>query len=425
MAARPPGTAPNQTCDLTGGRASYFTFVVGEYCTLASLKACITASAPTSTHKYPAPVRWCNNSALAQSGGTNKCQALKNSTYTFPRYPGAQGASATLTVGSGTSTSVSSVKVNGLQILSATTAATSNSTDLATYIKNNINACTTASAGNCTTAGYRATSSSGVVTIIAPGSITYTPVVIKSGGKTVTPTAFTGGLPGTMTYTEIDPAITSYPYPGTSAKHPSRTDCAGATCSYNEEMTNYANWFTYYHFRMNMMKSGVSRAFKSIDNKFRVGFNTINYTGASDADNRFLHIDKFELTHKKTWYDKLFMTTGTSSTPLQNSLGKVGRLFANKVSNQADPMQYSCQQNFSILSTDGFWNSSSNSYSLTGGLVGNLDSGSTPLPMHEGGTVSNSLADIAKYYYDTDLRTLHWVTVPVHWDDGTRPRRTV
>ncbi len=40
------------------------------------------------------------------------------------------------------------------------------------------------------------------------------------------------------------------------------------------------------------------------------------------------------------------------------------------------------------------------------GSVGNMDGGRTPRPMYEGPTaVSNSLADAAKYYYDTDLRT--------------------
>jgi type IV pilus assembly protein PilY1 len=231
-------------------------------------------------------------------------------------------------------------------------------------------------------------------------------VVTKaSGSKTITPTAFSGGIPGTTIYTEIDLAITSYPYPGTLVKHPNRTDCALATCSYNEEMTNYANWFTFYHTRMSMMKSGVSRAFKLIDNKYRVGFNVINYTGATDGSD-FLHIDKFELAHKNSWYSKLFAADLGGGTPLQNSLGKVGRLFAKKVSGQLDPMQYSCQQNFSILSTDGYWNSSTGTYSLSSGSVGNQDGTGTPRPMLEGTTAtSNTLADIAKYYYETDLRT--------------------
>ncbi|MDP2783002.1 MAG: PilC/PilY family type IV pilus protein [Sulfurimicrobium sp.] len=401
----PSAGAPNGACDLTGGRANFFTFVPGEYCTLPNLKVCVTASAPSASYPYPAPLRWCNNVALAQSGGTNACQSIRIGAFTYKRHPGAVGATATLTVSGNVSTSVNSVVVNGLEILSAATSASTTSSTVATRIKDNINACTTTSASNCTTAGYKATVSGSVVTITAPGAITYTPVVTISGTMTITPTAFSGGLPGNTVYTEIDPAIISYPYPGSAAKHPNRTDCVGTTCTHDEEMTNYANWFTYYHTRMSMMKSGVSRAFKAIDNKYRVGFNTINYTGATDGT-RFLHIDKFELAHKNSWYSKLFAANADGGTPLQNSLGKVGRLFANKVSGQQDPVQYSCQQNFSILSTDGYWNSSTGTYSLSSGSVGNLDGGATPRPMYEGPTAtSDTLADIAKYYYDTDLRT--------------------
>jgi type IV pilus assembly protein PilY1 len=407
----PDGSAPTSssasgTCDLTSGRANFFTFVAGEYCTKLDLKTCITATAPSVTYPYPATLRWCNNAGLAQSGGTNACQALRTGSFTFKRHPGVQGATSTLTISTGSSTSVSSVMINGLEILSAATAGSATNSTVATNIRNGINACTTTTAGNCTTAGYSASVSGNVVTITAPGGITYTPVITKaSGSMTITPTAFSGGLPGNTVYTGIVSTNNSYPYPGTTAKASTRTDCTSTTCTYNEEMTNYANWFTYYHTRMQMMKSGVSRAFKNINNKFRVGFNTINYTGATDGT-RFLHIDKFELVHKNSWYTKLFAIAPGASTPLQNSLGKVGRLFANKVSNQVDPVQYSCQQNFSIISTDGYWNSSTGTYSLSNGSVGNMDGGTTPRPMKEGTTaVSNSLADIAKYYYDTDLRT--------------------
>lgn len=397
--------SPNGTCNLTNGGANFFTFVAGEYCTKPDLKTCVTQPAPSVTHPYPALLRWCNNAGLAQSGGTNACQAIRTGSFTHKRHPGAQGASATITVTGSNNNSVTSIKVNGLEILSGATAASSTNSTVADRIRININNCTTLATGSCTTAGFSATVSSNVVTVIAPGGITDTPVITKTGTGTVSPTAFSGGLPGYTVFTEIDPSITSYPYPGTTAKHPNRTDCAGTTCTYAEEMANFANWYTYYHTRMQMMKSGVSRAFKNVSNKFRVGFNTINYTGVSDGDNRFLHIDKFELAHKNSWYTKLFLTDPSGSTPLQNSLGKVGRLFANKITNQMDPVQYSCQQNFSILSSDGYWNSSTGTYSLTNGSVGNLDGGSTPRPMFEGPSASsNSLADIAKYYYDTDLR---------------------
>ena len=48
----------------------------------------------------------------------------------------------------------------------------------------------------------------------------------------------------------------------------------------------------------------------------------------------------------------------------------------------ADPMQYSCQQNFTILSTDGYWNGP-NTYDLAGNAVGQQD-GTAARPMNDG-----------------------------------------
>lgn len=401
------------------GNASFYVFIPGEYCSSENLTSCVTATAPSTSYPYAAGLRWCNSSAL-----TN-CQSIYNSTYKYPRYPGlsvggvAAEATITISTGSGGNTSVSSIKVNGLQILSGSTGNQNSNNNLAGAIRDNINDCTSGLSGNCQIAGYSATRSGSTVTITAPvslGGITFTPTYTKSGGRTVTPTAFSGGssptaLPGFNLLTNIVSSTTSYPYPGSSTKASTRTDCAGTTCTYNEEMTNYANWWTYYHTRMQAMKTSVSRAFKTIDNRFRVGFNSISYTGSTDGA-KFLHIDTFELAHKNSWFTKLFASNPTSSTPLRGALSNAGKLFAKKISGQTvDPVQYSCQQNFTILSTDGYWNTSLESssygpYGLTGSSVGNLDGGTTARPMKEGTTaVSNTLADIAKYYYDTDLRT--------------------
>lgn len=407
-----PAGSVSATCNLEGG-ADYYTFVAGEYCTSVDLRSCNIQSAPTVSHPFPGNLRWCSDAALTT------CQVTRTDTYQYPRYPGLP-AKSTLTVGgsSGAGTTVSSIKVNGLQILSGTTASSNTTSTIAQYIRNKINDCTAAIVGSCQVSGYSATSSGSVVTITAPvgsGTITYTPVITKSGTRTVTPVAFSGGVPGSVIYTNIVSINNSYPYPGTTAKHPNRTDCSGTVCNYNEEMTNFANWFTYYHTRMQMMKSGVSRAFKTINNKFRVGFNAISYTGASNADDRFLSVDKFETTHKYNWYLKLFKGTPNASTPLRGSLSKMGRYYANKLSSQTDPLQYSCQQNFSILSTDGYWNtgdevtgSTSTSYGpdqLDRTDVGNRDGTGTDRPMLDTFNLSNTLADVAKYYYDTDLRT--------------------
>ncbi|TCV88957.1 pilus assembly protein [Sulfurirhabdus autotrophica] len=388
------------------GNASYYTFVAGEYCTSPDLKTCTTASATSTSYPYAANLRWCNSTALTT------CQATKNGTFKYARYAG-MPSTTTITVNNPTSSNsaVSSITVNGKQILSGTTSpASTNRNDVASYIASNINNCTSAISGNCTVAGYSATVSGRVVTITSPpgGMNTYTPNITSSGSITYATSAFSGGTPGSIPLTTITSSTTSYPFPGTTSKGISRTDCSGTTCTYAEEMTNYANWWAYYHTRMQSMKTSVSRAFKDIDNRYRVGYSTISNTGAADSS-EFLHIDKFETTHKYNWFTKLFGANPTGSTPLRSALAKAGKVFAHKVSSSApDPVQFSCQQNFAILSTDGYWNTGSEfgTLSLDNGNVGNLDSGtSVDRPMREGVAASDTLADIAKYYYDTDLRT--------------------
>jgi hypothetical protein len=57
-----------------------------------------------------------------------------------------------------------------------------------------------------------------------------------------------------------------------------------------------------------------------------------------------------------------------------------------------DPIQYSCQQNFVILSTDGYWNGPTD-YNLSNGLVGNQD-GTAPRPMYDGSTWNMTTSQI-------------------------------
>lgn len=49
-------------------------------------------------------------------------------------------------------------------------------------------------------------------------------------------------------------------------------------------------------------------------------------------------------------------------------------------------MQYSCQQNFTILSTDGYWNDSSNPTQLDGSTAIGQQDGNDPRPYYDGAT---------------------------------------
>jgi len=297
------------------------------------------------------------------------------------------------------STSVTGITVaSSQQIMAGTAAATITPSQLAQRIADQINLCTISATGNCQVAGYHAFASGSVVTIIAPGGNTDTPVVAKSGPMTLTATAFSAGsVPGTSIPTVITRNSNSYPYPGTAGKASARTDCTGATCTYSEEMTNYANWWTYYRTRMQSMKTAASNAFVAIDkdtdiandvSRFRLGFMSINNNTNSD----FLNLGEFKGTQKYSWYRKLVSAAPNNSTPFRPALATGGRLYAGTLngstlngSTVTDPLQFSCQRNYTILSTDGFWNGL-DGFKLDGTTaVGNQDA-ALPRPYNDGGS---------------------------------------
>jgi type IV pilus assembly protein PilY1 len=287
--------------------------------------------------------------------------------------PMANGPTAKITVSGSSGTSVSSITVNGVSIMSAGTSSSNTSSTVASRI-----------AAAITVAGYSATVSGSTVTITGPNSAaTFTPVITKSGTMTITPTAF-------APFNKVVVSATSGPL---------------AT----DERTNFANWFSYYRYRILMMKSGAGRAFVSVSPNYRVGFMTIYATpSSSTTDPNYLRINDFDATQKAAWYSKFYAENPSGSTPLKAALSTAGRNFAGTLG--PDPIQYSCQQNFLILTTDGYWNAgSANPKRIDGSTdVGNVDNniGTTARPLYDGGLAgsTNTLADGAAYYYLTDLR---------------------
>ncbi len=197
-----------------------------------------------------------------------------------------------------------------------------------------------------------------------------------------------------------------------------------------DERQNFANWFSYFRTRRLMMKSGMATAFAPLDDKYRVGFYTINSPSDSTYTNgAALNITDFSgggsSTPKGNWYSALFKVEGSSGTPLQSALDNIGKYYSGTPPSglSGDPVQYSCQKNFTILSTDGYWNGTApsrgdwdknipSSMPIKDGKTAYdpADTGLTagtrfPRPYYEGSSASsNSLADIAMYYWVRDLR---------------------
>jgi type IV pilus assembly protein PilY1 len=197
---------------------------------------------------------------------------------------------------------------------------------------------------------------------------------------------------GSTFYRECDSPIGVNP--GGAVFTPRAIDASSA-----ETAQNYANWKEYYVDRMKLMKTSVSRAFRTVDSRYRVGFTTISSTNAVEGT-KFLNIRDFDATQKEKFYTKLNAADPSITTPLRGALAKAGQYYAKKAPSQTvDPVQYSCQRNFTILSTDGYWNtgyetSTYGPYKLDGTtLVGQQDGGATLRPMFDGGSATETITE--------------------------------
>lgn len=130
------------------------------------------------------------------------------------------------------------------------------------------------------------------------------------------------------------------------------------------EKTNYANWYSYYRKRYLLMRTAMGRAISPLNENYRVGFSTISDAGVVDGESNggsgtgyFRDVKDFTQTQKDNFYSSLYGSEPDGNTPLRSALSKAGRYFGKQFNNQYDPLQYSCQRNYALLSTDGYWNS--------------------------------------------------------------------
>ena len=175
------------------------------------------------------------------------------------------------------------------------------------------------------------------------------------------------------------------------------------------EQTNYANWFTYYRKREYVMKRALSQlittsqarmGLATLQNNFGVGTPVADMTNQSNKDNLL---------------SRLFQIFPSGLTPLRTTLRNVGRYFdqndgASHASlgfdNTSPILPQSeggeCQQNFTVLFSDGFWNGNNP------GDIFNEDGDNNSA--FDGGphadSVSKTLADVAMKYYEKDLSPL-------------------
>jgi type IV pilus assembly protein PilY1 len=212
------------------------------------------------------------------------------------------------------------------------------------------------------------------------------------------------------------------------------------TRSFSQEAQNFANWAAYYKNRIAATKTAASHAFSDIDSSAiasvipRIGFSSINRltegSGRVDANayrniaENTLPIALFQGAQRTNFFDRLLGFRYTwGGTPLQVSLLQVGEMF--KGTGTSAPIIHSCQRNHHILFTDGMWNVSPTAR-LNDPTIGNQDntipagditlpsgtsvygsaltSGNWPNPIRDHLGASLTLADIALFYWRTDLR---------------------
>ncbi|WP_338845674.1 PilC/PilY family type IV pilus protein [Massilia sp. W12] len=223
--------------------------------------------------------------------------------------------------------------------------------------------------------------------------------------------------------------------PGNEAKFgpkgADRSDCAGAVCTYDEEIKNFANWYTYYRKRIYTAIAGTSQAFADLEGNQRVGYGQINSSGNKvdgvDANTVMLPVRDFSGVARTNFYNSLFAARPGGGTPLRRAMDDVGKYFSRAKNNgspwaeepdKPNSTELSCRRTYHILMTDGYWNGDAATtsgtseadntdgeeytHAQTGVKYKYVASKAGPYYRSE---ASNTLADVAMYYWKKDLRS--------------------
>jgi type IV pilus assembly protein PilY1 len=182
--------------------------------------------------------------------------------------------------------------------------------------------------------------------------------------------------------------------------------------TYLEERQNFANWFTYARRREYVAKSAIARVINHLQG-VRVGILGIN--GKIIVPLKPLGVWKSGIYYDKRdeLLDELFDYDSNGGTPLREGLNAVGKYYKDNSLNlggqAGDERPYyseadggACQQSFTIVMTDGY-------YSTVGNDLGADNADGDNNTAWDGGfyadNLSETLADVAMYYYETDLRS--------------------
>ena len=192
--------------------------------------------------------------------------------------------------------------------------------------------------------------------------------------------------------------------------------------TYAQERQNFANWYQFYRRRELSATAAVARVVAGLKG-VQAGFYSINGNLVQPA----LQVKTDGVDKSKNLLQALYgLDLRAQGTPLRRGLREVGKYYADS-NNMIGSSPYAsnadggaCQQAFTIVMTDGFWNGS-NPY------VGNADGDHNSA--FDGGAYadiySDTLADVAMQYYETDLNTSLDNNVPTNESDSATHQHMV
>ncbi|GAA5172448.1 pilus assembly protein [Modicisalibacter zincidurans] len=218
-----------------------------------------------------------------------------------------------------------------------------------------------------------------------------------------------------------------------------RVDCANSTampasCTYQEEMQNFANWYTYYRSRTLAARAGVGQAFSQIGATVRVGFDTINSGSYYDTANGNVSdgVRTFYGQGRGRFYDRLYEhDVPAEGTPLRRGLQRAGNYYQYRdepwrddpSSNQSVGFQ-SCRAGYTVLMTDGYWSGGppvgiGNDDGQAGPTINGASGQSYRYPANPpyADNTALTLADVAMNYWKRDLRVDLANDLPVSGQD--------
>ncbi|WP_052691956.1 pilus assembly protein [Teredinibacter purpureus] len=152
---------------------------------------------------------------------------------------------------------------------------------------------------------------------------------------------------------------------------------------------NIANWYSYSRRRSYVVKGAVG-AVVSGSPSFRFGQTVINESSTLFNEVPPADVTKYSGYNQDLLNDLYSFNWPARGTPLRKGLEKAGEYISGNLSGKADPIIQSCQQNFTVLFTDGYWNGYSPSSTIDD---------------RDGDGRKITVADVARYYYDHDLDT--------------------